>query len=506
MSFDPHTQFFPPRMSEDFDIQMSLSLEGIGAVLQNEYEYTKIVSLIPAGPADKSSQLMPGDKIIGVGQGSQGHVEDTVGWRIDEVVKLIRGPKGTIVRLKIIPAGQKGAQNSRMVNIKRDKVKLEEQAVHKEVVTIKRNHRNVKIGIITIPTFYLDFKGMQTGASDYRSTTRDVMALLDELKKEKIDGLLIDLRDNGGGSLQEVNQLTGLFIKSGPTVQIRARNGYMSRLKDPDPGIDYRGPLIVMINRMSASASEIFAGAVKDYNRGIIVGTRTFGKGTVQALQAIEKGQLKLTTAKFYRVSGESTQNLGVLPDIEFPTIYNSEETGESSLEGALPWDKSIKASYKPYKSMEPLTTALREKHLKRIKDQPGFAYLKERYQLSQQIYSQKTLPLNREKRKARKERINSMELEIENRLRRARGLEPFSSIDELHSPSAQPDEHSTSEQPDEKFDNNADTDEDNFHNAVPSKRGNKEKGKEKDDILLKETQEMMADLITVAKAQGYRW
>lgn len=483
MSFDPHTQFFPPRMSEDFDIQMSLSLEGIGAVLQTEYEYTKVVSLIPAGPADKSGQLMPGDKIIGVGQGTKGAIQDTVGWRIDEVVNLIRGPKDSFVILKIIPAGQKGSQNFKMVNIKRDKVKLEEQAAHKEMVSLNRNGRTLNIGVITIPTFYLDFKGMQEGTSDYRSTTRDVLSLIQDLKRQNIQGLIIDLRDNGGGSLQEVNQLTGLFIKSGPTVQIRSRNGYMSRLDDPDPSIEYNGPLIVMINRMSASASEIFAGAIKDYNRGVIVGTQTFGKGTVQALQPIESGQLKLTTAKFYRISGESTQNLGVLPDIKFPPIYNSDETGESSLDGALPWDKSQQASYTPYLTLEPIITQLNEKHLKRIETNSDFAYLTERYELSKQIYSIKALSLNAARRVEYKEHLNKRELEIENHLRSAKKLKPFSSIDQLH----------------ESDSRKKGVDEEEVVSEIPKKE-------KKEDALLKETEEIMGDFIKIAQSRGYKW
>lgn len=484
MSFDPHTQFFPPRMSEDFDIQMSLSLEGIGAVLQTEYEYTKVISLIPAGPADKSGELMPGDKIIGVGQGTKGTIQDTVGWRIDEVVNLIRGPKDSIVTLKIIPAGQKGSQNFKMVSIKRDKVKLEEQAAHKELVTLKRNGYPVNIGVITIPTFYLDFKGMQEGTNDYRSTTRDVLNLIQELQQQNIQGLIIDLRDNGGGSLQEANQLTGLFIKSGPTVQIRSRNGYMSRLDDPDPSIVYNGPMIVMVNRMSASASEIFAGAIKDYNRGLIVGTQTFGKGTVQALQPIESGQLKLTTAKFYRISGESTQNLGVLPDIELPPIYNSDETGESSLDGALPWDKSKQASYTPYIPLMPLVNQLKESHLKRIDNNPDFAYLKEKYELTKEIYSLKSLSLNAVKRAEYKEHLNQMELEIENRLRRNKGLKLLLSIDELHN------SDSTKKQG---------IDEEESPGEIPKKD-------EKEDTLLKETEEIMGDFIKIAQSTGYKW
>ncbi|MBF0258249.1 MAG: carboxy terminal-processing peptidase [Desulfamplus sp.] len=484
MSFDPHTQFFPPRMSEDFDIQMSLSLEGIGAVLQTEYEYTKVISLIPAGPADKSGQLMPGDKIIGVGQGINGSIQDTIGWRIDEVVNLIRGPKDSFVLLKIIPAGQKGSQNFKMVSIKRDKVKLEEQAAHKKMVTLNRSGRPVNIGVITIPTFYLDFKGMQEDANDYRSTTRDVLSLIKDLEKQKIQGLIIDLRDNGGGALQEANQLTGLFIKSGPTVQIRSRNGYMSRLDDPDPSVAYRGPLIVMVNRMSASASEIFAGAIKDYNRGIIVGAQTFGKGTVQALQPIESGQLKLTTAKFYRVSGESTQNLGILPDIEFPPIYNNEETGESSLDGALPWDKSKQASYTPYLTIEPVVAQLKEKHLKRVDGNPDFIYLKERYELSQEIYNLKSLSLNTQKRIEYQAQLNQKELDMENRLRSYKGLKLFSSVDQLRNSGT---------------DGNKGVDYEETANEIPKKD-------EKEDILLKEAEEIMGDFIKIAQFRGYKW
>jgi carboxyl-terminal processing protease len=468
MSFDPHTQYFPPRISEDFDIQMSLSLEGIGAVLQNEYEYTKVVRLITAGPAEKSNQLMPGDKIIGVGQNDLGDIQDVVGWRIDDVVKLIRGPKDTVVRLKIIPAEKKGDHNARLVSIKRDKVKLEDQAAKKTVKTVHANGRDYTIGIIDIPAFYQDFKSSQAGVTDYRSTTRDVRQLIEELKKEKIDGLIIDLRNNGGGSLQEVNQLVGLFINSGPTVQIRGRNGFMSRLNDPDPSIVYAGPLVVMINRMSASASEIFAGAIKDYNRGVIAGTRSFGKGTVQALQAIDKGQLKLTSAKFYRISGKSTQNLGVAPDISYPRLYNPEETGESSLKGALPWDMSRRAEFQPYKELSPFIGTLRTNHDKRTEASPDFIYLRSKYRLASDIYSLKQWSLNETKRKEQKERFTTMELEIENRSRQARGLDPLEKMEESET---------------RKAESNTDR-----------------------DFLLKETEQVVVDFIDLAKTEGLHW
>ncbi len=468
MSFDPHTQYFPPRLSEDFDIQMSLSLEGIGAVLQNEYEYTKVVSLITAGPADKSRQLMPGDKIIGVGQDAIGEIQDVVGWRIDEVVKLIRGPKDTTVRLKIIPAEKKGLQSARVVSIKRDRVKLEEQAAKKRIDTITENNRTYTIGTIEIPVFYQDFKGSQAGDQNYRSTTRDVRQLIEELKSEKIDGLIIDLRNNGGGSLQEVNQLVGLFITTGPTVQIKGRNGAMSRLTDPDPSIAYTGPLVVMINRMSASASEIFAGAIKDYNRGVIVGTRSFGKGTVQALQSIYSGQLKLTSAKFYRISGKSTQNQGVAPDIDYPLFYNPDETGESALEGALAWDISQRAEFKPYRDLARIIEKLEKAHGERTRHNPEFTYLREKYDLASQIYNIKQWSLNETKRRQEKEQFTAMELDIENKLRHSRNLPPLETLED---------------------------DKTRTKDADPE-----------NDFLLKETGQVLVNFIDLSREEGLAW
>ncbi|SMC93872.1 carboxyl-terminal processing protease [Desulfocicer vacuolatum DSM 3385] len=476
MSFDPHTQYFPPRASEDFDIQMSLSLEGIGAVLQTEDEYTKVVRLITAGPADKSGRLKPGDKIMGVGQGLKGEIQDTVGWRIDEVVKLIRGPRNTIVRLEIIPADKKGAQHAQIIVIKRDEVKLEEQAARKRLKTIIQGNTPYKIGIIELPTFYLDFKSYQEGKKDYRSTTRDVLKLIKELKKENIDGLVMDLRDNGGGSLQEVNDLTGLFIKEGPTVQIRSRNGDMSQMDDPDPAIQYRGPLMVMINRMSASASEIFAGAIKDYHRGVIVGTQTFGKGTVQAMQSLGSGQLKLTSAKFYRISGKSTQNHGVLPDIEFPPLYNSNEIGESALDNALPWDRSPHAEYRAFRDMAPILPLLQKKHHQRIAHNPDFKYLNEKFQRNTEMFKIKALSLNEAERKNQTAQLDKEELDMENRYRTAKGLAPIESVAALK------------EQWDAEEKNNDDND------------------WEKKDLLLVETTHLMADFIAISRARGYKW
>jgi carboxyl-terminal processing protease len=426
--FDPHTQYFPPRISEDFDIHMSLSLEGIGAVLQTEYEYTKVVRLIPKGPADKSHLLMPGDKIIGVGQGTKGEIKDTIGQRIDDVVKLIRGPKDTFVRLKIIPA--KKADSTTTISIKRDKVKLEEQSAKKEIVTITQDNQNFKIGIIEIPNFYIDFAAYHRGEKDYKSTTKDVQKLLFELKKENIDGLIIDLRDNGGGSLKEANDLTGLFLTSGPTVQIKTKYR-ISRLYDEDPSIEYTGPLMVLINRMSASASEIFAGAIKDYDRGIIVGTRSFGKGTVQELKPIGDGKLKLTSAKFYRVSGESTQHQGVVPDLKYPQIYKIKHTGESSLDGALLWDTIKKTRYNAYNSLKPLYPILWKKYQERSIQDPGVIYLKKRIEMNSLLNGQETLSLNLDLRRNKNEQHGKKELELENEYRVAIGKEALSSLDD---------------------------------------------------------------------------
>lgn len=427
-SFDPHTQFFPPRASEDFDIHMSLSLEGIGAVLQNEYEYTKVVRLIPKGPAEKSNLLMPGDKIIGVGQGVTGEIKDTLGQRIDHVVKQIRGPKNTVVRLKIIPA--KKTDSTRTIQIRRDRVKLEEQSAKKEVVTLQHNNTPLKIGIIEIPNFYIDFNAYHRGDKDYKSTTKDVQKLLLELKQENIDGLIIDLRDNGGGSLKEANQLTGLFLKSGPVVQIKTKYR-VTRLYDDDPAIEYSGPLVVLINRMSASASEIFAGAIKDYHRGVIIGTRSFGKGTVQELQPLGKGKLKLTSAKFYRVSGESTQNLGIVPDVTYPQLYKIEETGESSLDGALPWDTTIRTSYSAYRSLDPVNEKLAGRYQERSLKDPGLNYLKKRIEMASEINSQPSISLNLADRKSRKEQYERLELDIENGYLKSLGKDPIETIDQ---------------------------------------------------------------------------
>jgi len=429
-TYDPHTQYFSPRTSQNFNINMSLSLEGIGAVLRNVDDYTSVVELVPAGPADKSGLIHPSDRIVSVGQGDSGPLIDVVGWRLDDVVELIRGPKDSLVRLEIIPAAND--DTIKVIQITRDTVKLEEQAAKKRVLELTRNGMIYKIGIVNVPTFYVDFKAIQKGDPNYKSTTRDVHRLIDELKEEGIDGLVIDLRNNGGGSLQEADTLTGLFIKSGPTVQVKSNNRRTNVYSDTDDIVAWEGPMAVLVNRLSASASEIFAGAIQDYERGIIIGSQTFGKGTVQTLVPLARGQLKITAAKFYRVSGQSTQHQGILPDIEFPEIYDTERIGESSLDDAMPWDKIAPAVYPHANQIQPLLAQLQDKHERRILDDPDFAYLRVLVAKNTE-HSRKThISLNEAEREAEKAAEDKWRLDLENTLRTAKGEEPVESLEAL--------------------------------------------------------------------------
>ena len=422
MSYDPHTTYLSPDNAENFDINMSLSLEGIGAVLQSDNEHVKVVRLVPAGPAEKSKQIAPADKIIGVAQGSKEMV-DVIGWRLDEVVKLIRGPKGSTVRLEVIPASNApNDQTSKVVSITREAVKLEEQAAKKSILNLKHDNRDYKLGVIEIPAFYLDFKAFRAGDPNYKSTTRDVKRLLTELEKEKVDGVVIDLRNNGGGSLQEATELTGLFIDQGPTVLVRNSDGRVDVLADENTGIYYKGPLAVLVNRLSASASEIFAGAMQDYHRALILGGQTFGKGTVQTIQPLNHGELKLTLAKFYRVSGQSTQHQGVIPDIQYPDVMDTKEIGESALPEALPWD-SIKPAIKPeLDPIKPFLAELQSRFEGRTAQNPDFTFARERLQLAQKLMEENTVSLNESKRRAQQADIEAQQLAIENSRRQAKG------------------------------------------------------------------------------------
>lgn len=439
-TYDPHTQYFSPRTSQNFNINMSLSLEGIGAVLRTEDEYTHVVELVPAGPADKSGDLAPADRIVSVGQGDSGPLIDVVGWRLDDVVELIRGPKASKVRLEIIPHSLEDG-TTRVISITRNTVKLEEQAAQKKLLTLNQGGQDHRIGIIEIPTFYADFKAIQQGDPNYKSTTRDVRKLLDELRAENIDGLVIDLRNNGGGSLQEADALTGLFIKSGPTVQVKAANRQASIYADTDETVAWEGPMAVLVNRLSASASEIFAGAIQDYGRGIIIGSQTFGKGTVQTLIPLNRGQLKVTAAKFYRISGESTQHEGVHPDIEFPEVFDTDRIGESSLEDAMPWDRIRAAMYPKSQQIAPLLTDLRTRHDQRVVNDPDFTYLRALALKNKQENDRVYLSLNENVRSAEKQGEDQWRLDLENALREARGKEPVASLDDLETLSKEEEE-----------------------------------------------------------------
>lgn len=427
--WDPHTQYFSPTTSENFNINMSLSLEGIGAVLQSDNEFTKVVRLVVAGPAALQGQLKPADRIVGVGQGEKGELQNVVGWRLDEVVGLIRGPKKSIVRLEVIPAGAPDETVTRIVRIERDRVKLEDQAAKSHLIKLNSAGREWKIGVIDLPTFYADFQAMQRKDPNAKSTTHDVAVLIDQLKQQGIDGLVIDLRDNGGGALNEANALVGLFIDKGPTVQVRMANDVVHVLDDQDPSVAYDGPLVVLVNRMSASASEIFAGAIQDYGRGLIVGSQTFGKGTVQAVRNMQHGDLKITQSKFYRVSGGSTQHKGVIPDIQLPSIVDKREIGEDALPAALPWDQIAPVKHLQYYDFKPLLAALQKDHAQRIKDDPAYQLMLEEVDLMQQQRQRTVVTLQQDARSKAEKAILERQLAIANKHRQLKGEAPFASI-----------------------------------------------------------------------------
>lgn len=430
--YDPHTSYFSPQNSENFNINMSLSLEGIGAVLQSDNEFTKVVRLVPGGPAHKQGQLGTADRIVGVGQGEKDEIIDVIGWRLDEVVNLIRGPKHTIVRLRVIPSESQIETKTEVIKITRDKVKLEEQAASKTIIDTERNGNKHTLGVITIPTFYADFKAMQEGDPNYKSTTRDVIRLLKELQTDhKLDGLVIDLRGNGGGSLDEANQLTGLFIEKGPTVQIRNANNRVEVLEDPDPALIYGGPLVVLVDRLSASASEIFAGAIQDYGRGLVMGSQTFGKGTVQSVRPLNHGQLKITQAKFYRISGASTQHQGVIPDLIIPDTFDHTQVGEGALENALQWDAIDPVQYQMLNHFNLSNSTLIEKHKARMDAHPEYQLLLNEIAFLVDQRQKTKLTLNKATRKAEDEELDRIRLSFINKRRELANESTFKSLDE---------------------------------------------------------------------------
>ena len=423
--FGPHTTYMSPKNSEDFDINMSLSLEGIGALLSSDGLYTSISSLVPGGPAEKTDLIKPKDKIIGVGQDDEGKIVDVIGWRIDDVVELIRGPKGSKVRLEIIPSSALSDTETKEIQIVRNVVKLEDQAAEKKILNIRRNDIDYKVGVIELPAFYFDFNAFQKGDLDYKSSSKDVKKLLKELKQEKVDGLVIDLRNNGGGSLYEANALARLFLGRGTTVQVKSANGNIQGLGERWGYQYFDKPLVILVNKFSASASEILAGAIQDYDRGIIVGTDTFGKGTVQRVDALSSGQIKFTESKFYRVSGSSTQNLGVQPDIILPSLFNLDELGESKLDRALMHDTIPRTSHKNFNRVSIFKSSLQEVSQVRVKDSPLFSSIAQRKRWQEENQIDK-LDLNLDSRKDQKNKIEEFLLANENSLRRTLNLPTF--------------------------------------------------------------------------------
>ena len=425
--FDPHSSYLSPRSAEDFDLNMSLKLNGIGALLGVEDDYTKIISLVPGGPAEKSGKIKPEDRIVKIRQDDSEEFIDVVGWRIDEVVDLIRGEAGTGVEIEFISFNSE-TDSSKLVTLKREEIKLEDRAAKSEIININDN----KIGIIDLPSFYIDFDEYQKRNKDFKSSSNDIKKILKGFDSNEVDAVILDLRNNGGGALIEANKIIGLFVSSGPTVQVKQKRGFIQPYGDSRAVQVWDKPLIVLVNRYSASASEIVAGAIQDYKRGIVVGQRTFGKGTVQSLENLSEGQIKITESKYYRVNGTSTQNKGVLPDIELPSTWDIESVGESSYPTALSWDVIRPYRHKKFKMDAELVDKVINQFEFRLSDEPNLNYLKKirnRYDLNK---NKKLLSLNIEDRKIQKELRKSWLLEIENERRLAIGLNAYASYDEL--------------------------------------------------------------------------
>jgi len=432
VSVDPHTNYLSPITSDNFKINMSLSLEGIGARLQVDDGYTKVVEIIPGGPAFKSKKLHPDDRIIAVAQGEDGEFVDVVGWRITDVVQLIRGPKDSVVRLLLLKY-DKGLDDEPVeLKLVRDKVKLEDQSANSSTLNIKHNEKPIKIGVITIPKFYIDFEAKRKSEKDYNSTSRDVKKLLNELIKEKVDGIIIDLRSDGGGSLEEAIKVTGLFIKKGPVVQVRNMDGKITVDSDLDPEIVYDGPLAVLVNRFSASASEIFSGAIQNYGRGIIIGENTYGKGTVQNLIDLNRlssgkgyklGQVKLTIAKYYRIDGSSTQRMGVIPDIIFPSYVDAKDFGESNEPNALKWDKIESSEYELFSELFSIIPELKKLSEQRRETDPEFDYIREDIEEYKKSIKNNFVSLNEIVRRKEKGEREEKRFQRENERRKIKGL-----------------------------------------------------------------------------------
>jgi carboxyl-terminal processing protease len=417
---DPHTDYFGPRAAQNFDIAMKLSLEGIGAVLQASDEYTMVREVVPGGPAAKSDKVHVGDRIVGVGQGKDGPIQDVIGWRLDDVVSKIRGKKNTTVRLEIIPSKTGLDGKHEIVTLVRNKVTIQEQAAKKKIIQVKDDGVTRRIGVIELPSFYEDFGARRDGDPNYKSASRDVAKLLKQLKKDKVDGVIVDLRNNGGGSLTEATAMTGLFINKGPVVQVRSSNGSVEEQTDDQPGMVWSGPLAVLVNRGTASASEIFAAAIQDYGRGLVIGEPTFGKGTVQNLVNLDRfgdgekkpkyGELKMTIAKFFRINGGSTQLRGVTPDIAYPKNGNEKLFGESTYDNALPWTDIQPAKYKPVANLKMLVPILEHKHAQRIAKLPAWKLMLDELAEFRKNRDKTTVSLNYDTRLAERKHVEAVQ------------------------------------------------------------------------------------------------
>jgi len=454
-AIDPHTNYFNPANAANFNIDMSRQLEGIGASLNTENEFVTIKAIIPGGPADKSRQINIDDRIIAVGQGKEGEFQNVVGWRIENAIALIRGTKGTIVRLELLPKGTSAGGKTKVVEMVREKIILKDESAKKQIRTYNSNGKVVKIGIISVPAFYIDFNDYKSGNPNYKSTTHDVKLIIDSLKRENVDGIVMDLRQNGGGSLMEAIELTGLFIKTGPVVQVRNADDKVEVDKDEDPSIAYTGPLAVLVDRFSASATEIFSGAIQDYGRGLIIGTQTYGKGSVQNAIDLDRvispsirekiaqltgktakptstgsqstfGQLNLTIAKFYRISGSSTQHKGVMPDIQFPSVIPLDKYGEDTEPSAMPFDIIAKSDYAKVGDFSLVLPQLKKLHTQRMANSASYKYLLQDIADFKKHDAEKSITLNEKQLKEQRDADDKKSLEEENLRRVAMGLQPL--------------------------------------------------------------------------------
>ncbi len=449
-TLDPHSSYMSPRQSEEYRIQMSLSYQGIGASLQLEDDLVTVLNIIPGGPAAIDGRLKATDHIVGVAQDTDGEMIDVVGWMLDDVVQLIRGPAKSVVRLQIRPGDAAAGEDSYTLDLTRNKIKLEEQAAQSELLEINRDNVIYRVGIITVPSFYQDFDARSRGESDYVSTTRDVERLINELQEDNIDGLVMDLRGNGGGHLSEATALSGLFIGNGPIVQLRNTTGRIEVLEDPVPSQNYSGPLVILVDRFSASASGIFAAAIQDYNRGVVIGQQTFGKGTVQNLYVLDQyaprsqidglGQLTLTIGKYYRVTGGSTQNRGVIPDIELPSMLDKTQIGENTKPRALPWDQIKPTRFSPADDLQQQVSLLSRDQIQRSSSDPDFQFLVEDVELVKALRLKKAVSLNMTTRKTEQEERRELRLQRENDRRQAQGLESIEAMDSANEEDEMPD------------------------------------------------------------------